>query len=195
MKKIAVLAIALLFANLLNAQSLFSIGPKVGFTTTILTADKHQIKEKFAANAHAGIFMRLGNKVFIQPEVNFTTKGGIFSQNDFLYTNEIELSTVEIPFLIGSKVVDLTVANLNIMLGPSMSFIVDKDIVMRAGFEHLDPEKIKDAMWGIQSGIGLDVLMFTLDVRYELGLSNISAIEGIELKNSLFNVSLGWKIF
>lgn len=194
MKKIAVLTIALLSASLLHAQSFFSIGPKVGFTTTTLTADKYQIKEAFAANIHGGIFMRLGNKVFIQPEVNFTTKGGIFSQNDIFHTREIELSTVEIPFLIGSKVLNLKAANLRIMLGPSMSFIVDKDIVMRDSFERLDPEKIKDAMWGIQSGIGLDVLMLTLDVRYELGLSNISAIEGIELRNSLFNVSLGWKI-
>lgn len=195
MKKIAVLLFAILFAGVLNAQSFFSIGPKAGFTTTTLTTDKNQIKEAFDANLHGGVFMRLGNKVFLQPEVNFTTKGGIFSQNDIFHAREVELSTVEIPFLIGSKVIDLKAANLRIMLGPSMSFILDKDIVMRENFERIDAERIKDAMWGIQGGVGLDVLMLTLDVRYEFGLSNLSDIEGVEIRNSLFNVSLGWKLF
>jgi hypothetical protein len=195
MKKIAFLTITLLSVSLLNAQSYFSFGPKVGFTTTTLTTDQYQIKESFATSMHGGVFLRLGSKVFIQPEANFTTKGGILSQNDFFHAREIELSTLEIPVLLGAKVLDLRAANLRIMLGPAMSFILDKDIVMRENFEHLDPEKIKDAMWGIQSGIGVDVLMLTLDVRYEIGLSNLSAVEGIELRNSLFNVSLGWKIF
>jgi hypothetical protein len=195
MKKIAVLTIVLLSASLLHAQSFFSMGPKAGFTTTTLTTDKHHIKEAFAANLHGGIFMRLGNKVYLQPEAIFTTKGGIFSQNDFFQAREIELSAVEIPLLIGAKVIDLKAANLRIMLGPSMSFIVDKDIIMRDNIERIDADKIKDAMWGIQGGIGMDVLMLTLDVRYEFGLSNLSDIEGVEIRNSLFNVSMGWKIF
>jgi len=195
MKKIAVLTIIFLSASMLHAQSFFSMGPKAGFTTTTLTTDRQHIKEAFAANLHGGLFMRLGNKIYLQPEAIFTTKGGIFSQNDFFHAREIELSTVEIPLLIGAKVIDLKAANLRIMFGPSMSFILDKDIVMRDNFERFDPDKIKNAMWGIQGGIGMDVLMFTLDVRYEFGLSNLSDIEGVEIRNSLFNVSLGWKIF
>lgn len=137
--------------------------------------------------------MRVGGKTYFQPEINFTTKGGVFSQDMLFNIREIELSTIEIPLLIGAKVLDLKAASVRIMLGPSMSFVVDKDIVMREGFEPIDLDKLDDAMWGIQGGIGLDVLMLTLDVRYEFGLNNISEIEGVEMKNSLFLVSLGWK--
>jgi hypothetical protein len=66
---------------------------------------------------------------------------------------------------------------------------------MRSPAVRIDPDELKNAIWGLQAGIGVDVLMLTLDIRYEVGLNNISAIDGIEIRNALFNVSLGWKLF
>lgn len=194
MKKIAILITAILVAVHVNAQLPFTFGPKVGFTTTKLTTNKTEIKEAFSANLHGGVFMRFGKKSYFQPEVNFTSKGGLFNNNVLLPAREIQLNTVEIPLLLGAKVINGSVANFRLMFGPSMSFVIDKTVDMRADHEKIDPNKLKDAMWGVQGGIGVDVLMLSLDIRYELGLNNISELDGIEMKNSLFNVSLGWKI-
>lgn len=194
MKKIAILITAMLIFSQLSAQLPFTFGPKVGFTTTKLTTNKAEIKEAFAANLHGGVFLRFGKKSYFQPEVNFTSKGGLFSNNQLLPAREIQLNTVEIPLLFGAKVINGGAANFRLMFGPSISFVVDKTIDMRNGHDKIDTGLFRDAMWGVQGGVGIDVLMLSLDIRYELGLNNLSELDGIEMKNSLFNVSLGWKI-
>jgi len=194
MKKVAILITAILFVGQINAQLPFTFGPKVGFTTTKLTTNKAEIKDDFLANPHGGVFMRIGKKNYIQPEVNFTAKGGLFNENELLPVREIQLNTVEIPLLLGARVINGSLANFRLMFGPSVSFVIDKTVDTPPGLDEFDLDKLKDAMWGIQGGIGLDVLMLSLDVRWELGLNNVSELDGIEMKNSLFNVSLGWKI-
>ena len=64
-----------------------------------------------------------------------------------------------------------------------------------------DKDSFKDMNWGLQLGAGVDVLMLTIDLRYELGLSNLydkpdNAPEGGpgEFKNNVFFISVGWKI-
>jgi len=195
MKKTAAFIIVLFSCHLLNAQLPFNFGPKVGFNTNKLTTNREEIKESFSANLYTGFFFRFGDKTFIQPELNFATKSGFFSSNNILDAREIELSTLEVPILIGSEVMNLKALTFRTMIGPTMSFVLDKEIVMRSPDLRIDPDKLKNAIWGLQAGVGVDFLMLTLDLRYEIGLTNISAIEGIEIRNALFNVSLGWKIF
>lgn len=200
MKKIVFLIVALFSFSLLSAQLPISFGPKVGFTTSRLSTDKEEIKENFKANFQGGVFLRLGRKNYLQPELNFITKGGLFNKDEVLGTKEIGLSTLEIPVLLGTRVIDLKLASIRIMAGPSMAFVIDKNIRMRDEME-FPPltreelrDKLEDVVWGLQAGAGVDVLMFTLDVRYEWGLNNLVNYENVELRNSLFNVSLGWKI-
>jgi hypothetical protein len=200
MKKIVFLIVALFSFSLLNAQLPISFGPKVGFTTSRLSTDKEEIKENFKANFQGGVFLRLGRKNYLQPELNFITKGGLFTKDEVLGAKEIGLSTLEIPVLLGTRVIDLKLASIRIMAGPSMAFVIDKNIRMRDEMASLPLtreelwDKMEDVVWGLQAGAGVDVLMFTLDVRYEWGLNNLINYENVELRNSLFNVSLGWKI-
>ena len=194
MSKKVLFFVSLFFTISLNAQLPFTFGPKMGFTTSKLSTNKQEITEAFTANMYGGIFVRIGDKSFLQTEVNFTTKGGLFQQNELLQVREIELNTIEIPVLLGAKSIDLRACNLRMMIGPSISFITDKEILMRSPDHWISQDKIKDAIWSLQAGIGVDLLMLSLDIRYELGLNNISNIEGIEMKNALFHVSLGWKI-
>lgn len=52
-------------------------------------------------------------------------------------------------------------------------------------------------IWGLNVGAGIDVLMFTLDVRYQMGLNEvIEKVNNFDFnsKNNVFCVSLGWKI-
>ena len=54
----------------------------------------------------------------------------------------------------------------------------------------------KTASWAIQAGAGLDILIFTFDIRYEAGLGNMyNGSQDVSFKNNLFNVSLGVKLF
>ena len=198
MKKTVFLIAALLSFGLLSAQLPFNFGLKAGFTTSKLSTDRDEIKEQFKANFQGGAFVRLGLKTHLQPEVNFVTKGGLLDRKDVLEQEEIRFSTLEIPILLGREVIDLKVAKIRVVAGPTMSFVLDKKINIREDIGELKKEdisnKLEYALWGIQLGAGIDVLMLTLDVRYEWGLNDLIADPNITMRNSMFNVSVGWKI-
>jgi hypothetical protein len=75
--------------------------------------------------------------------------------------------------------------------------VVDKSVETKKGVEILKDSDINDMIWGLNVGAGIDVLMFTLDVRYQMGLNEvIEKVNNFDFnsKNNVFCVSLGWKI-
>lgn len=206
MKK-AILVLAVLFTTtLVHAQ--FSFGPKIGYNTSKLSVEKTDIKTDLKNSFQFGVFLRIGKKYYVQPELAFLTQGGIFKTPSISgglspFKQEVNLKTVQVPLMIGVKAVDLKVANIRIMAGPVASFVTKKTIENKVA-DYAEPIKqadLKDAIWSAQIGIGADVLMFTLDIRYNLGLSKI--IDKVKIgeedvvfdsKTSGFNITLGWKI-
>jgi hypothetical protein len=77
---------------------------------------------------------------------------------------------------------------------------VDKTIQTTDGSSYtgyLKDADINDLNWGFNLGGGIDVLMFTLDVRYQMGLNDvIGTVQefNINSRDNLFSISLGWKI-
>lgn len=206
MKRI-IFTLALLAAfQLANAQ--FDLGPKVGFTASTLTVNQDSIENGFRNNLLFGAFARFGDKVHIQPEIIWYTKGTVFkpvSLNSPLpVEQEITLSGIEIPLQLGVKLIDLEVLNLRVFGGPSASFVVNKQIQTNQGSSFTNPIKesdIKDVQWGLKLGAGLDILMFAVDVKYSMGLNNIIGTVNIggnpvqfDSRSQAFEVSIGWKI-
>ncbi len=198
MKRILLLSGLLFLTTAVFSQ--FTIGPKIGLTMSKLPNNFPEVKEDMKAGYLLGAFVRVGKKIYIQPEAMFATKGGIIKSEAGTSTKTtVNLKTMQIPVLVGYKLLNLKVANLRIMTGPAMSFVIDKEITVSSGNieETIDDNNIRDAIWSWQLGAGVDVLMFTLDVRYEWGLNNIYDPEGgtsYDMKNNLWNISLGWKI-
>jgi hypothetical protein len=87
--------------------------------------------------------------------------------------------------------------NVRAFAGPIASFIISKDLTIGNLVPEKDDIKLKNAIWSAAIGAGVDVMMFTFDVRYEFGLNNISDDEASfsSMKSNTFNVSLGWKVF
>ena len=195
MKRAILLSVLIFLAGATFAQ--FTIGPKIGFTMSKLTTNFEDVTEEAKSGFQFGAFARFGQKLYVQPELIYVTKGGIIKED--LTTYKIDLSTVQIPVLVGFKLMNLGVANIRIMGGPAISFVTNKEITL-SGQElgdAVNDQHIKDAIWTFQLGAGVDVFMFTLDVRYEWGLNNIWDPQGGEtydMRNNLWNISLGWMI-
>lgn len=206
MKKILLLAFSLVISSALMAQ--LSLGPKIGYTTNKLSTDKSDITSSLKSSFLYGAFVRLGDKVYLQPEINFYTAGGVFETPSLTSPNpvndEVDLKTIQIPLYIGFKLADLKLANIRAQAGPTANIVSSKKINPLAGstYTSIKETDIKDIQWGFQLGAGVDVLMFTLDVQYFLGLNNL--ISDIQLENGEtvkfdsksngFMVTLGWKI-
>ena len=207
MKKIILVIIMTFAVNVGFAQ--LTLGPKIGYNTSKLSLDENDIKSDLKNSFQFGFFVRVGRNIYVQPEVNFLTQGSVFKtpeiSNFSPIEQEVDLKTIQIPFLIGMKVFNKKIVNVRVFAGPSASIITDKKITTTEIDGWINPIKdadIEDLIWNIQLGAGVDVLMFTLDVRYNIGVNKVIGdveIDGtpvkFDSKSSGFNVSLGWKIF
>ncbi len=212
MKKTILISAFILLGSVIMAQGI-SFGPKIGYTTNKLSSDKSDIKTDLKSNFLFGAFLRLGDKIYLQPEINYFTSGSVFRMpsvsldgvNLSPFDDEITMKNIQIPLYIGYTLLDLKLANVRAMAGPTATLILDKEV---KPLEAVNPAVIKDSdigdfQWGFQFGLGADVLMFALDIQYFIGLNKLIGeveVPGgnpivLDSRPSGFMVSLGWKIF
>jgi len=177
----------------------FCIGPKIGYSASKLPTNLPEVQEGIKSNFQIGAFMRLGENVYFQPEILYTTRGGILTDS-LNFEENIKFKNLDIPLLVGFHLLDLKVFNLRFMGGPVASFILDKELEFDK--DMVDPitdAELKDIIWGLDVGLGVDVLFLTLDVKYQFGLNNIyvpsSGQPSYDMKNNLFIIGLGFKLF
>ncbi len=202
MKKITLMIVALIITGSIFGQ--ISFGPKIGLNVSKLSTDMagnvSGLKESSKTGFQLGAFVRIGTKFYIQPELLYSVKGGILEvAGDAVnpaVSADYKMGTMDIPVLVGTKVFSLPMVNVRAFAGPIASFVVSKDLTISNLVPDDDQIKLKDAIWSAAIGAGVDVMMFTLDIRYEFGLNNISndADTYSSMKSNTFNVSLGWKI-
>jgi hypothetical protein len=96
------------------------------------------------------------------------------------------------------KLINKGAFNLRLMAGPAVTFILDKQL-NPSQMDELWPiqsvDDLKNSAWSVQIGAGLDVFFVTLDVRYEMEIDNFyTGSSDLQMKNNMFNVSLGIKL-
>lgn len=183
-----------------KAQGIFCLGPKIGYNSNTITDNLDSVNSGINNSLQVGAFMRVGSKVYFQPEVNYQLVKGTLNKSfgSLVQSQDISIKSIKIPALIGVKLINKSVVNLRVMAGPAFTYLFDKK---------LDPSKmdelwpiqsvddIKNSIWSAQIGAGLDVLFMSLDVRYEIGIDNIyNGSSEFEMKSNVFNVSLGIKL-
>ncbi len=201
MKKIFfLLLLVVLGSSAMTQGTSFSLGPKIGYNSNTLTNNFDSIQSGINNSFQIGAFIRVGKKVYFQPEVNYQLVNGNLnkSTSSALLSQDMTIKSVKIPALIGVKLINKKRMNLRILAGPAFTFLFDKN---------LDPSEInelwpiqsvddlKNSIWSVQTGVGVDVLFLTLDVRYEFGIENMyNGTSNFELKQNTFNISLGIKL-
>jgi hypothetical protein len=222
MKKLILAAALLLIVSVANAQLDFGI--KAGYNSSLGINDLGSItngsynfnsaKAELSNGFQAGVFARLGiGKVYFQPELLYTMgkKNYDMSVTDGsntivgTFNKNVTVSTVDVPLLLGYKVLDLKkIANLRVFVGPKLRFnagsTLDYNNVTGGGFNVNDLQKdVKAAQLGLEAGFGVDVLMLSLDFRYQV-INDMyqTKLQNVTIDNipaNTFVISLGWKIF
>ena len=202
MKKTLLIIAAFLIVTSMQAQ--FHFGPQIGYTASKLTTNTSEITSTFKNNFLFGAFVRIGNKFYVQPEVNWLTQGGIWEGDAINVDNkklEMTYKTIQIPVSVGWRIIDLKLVNIRLHGGFSANIAVDKEMKIGGITEPLRDEDWNNLVWQYQVGVGVDVLMFAVDVKYVGGLNdwnkNDFTFDGKSLstKANMFMVTLGWKIF
>lgn len=199
MKKILLIILVVALGSASKAQDIFSIGPKIGVSSNTLTNNFDSIHSNTKNSFQIGAFIRIGSRIYFQPEANYQIATSTLnkSSSSSVQNQDISVTSLKVPALIGIKLIRKGPFNLRIMGGPAYTFILNKELTppyMDGLWPIQSVDDIKNSIWSIQMGAGIDVLFITLDVRYELGMENIyNGESNFELKNNMFNVSLGIK--
>ena len=197
MKKLLLVAAICLFSSALFAQlaSPISLGIHGGLVSTKVSTDLSSVKENSENGMMLGAFARINiKKWYIQPELNYVKRKSSISQEVPGFGNvtaNIETKSLDIPILLGYKLVKLPLFKLRAFAGPVASLNIDDKI--KSTFDDAIDADFKGAVWNAKVGAGIDVWKLTLDVDYEFGLTDVSS-EFLK-KNKMMNVTLGFRLF
>ena len=203
MKKSIIFIIALMASTTTYAQ-FFTVGPKVGFSSSRLSLEEaRQVRAGHSTvGFHAGAFTRfsvLG--LYLQPELLFTQAGGEIEIRDQVTDNfdqiqELTYNKLDVPVMLGFRMGSV----LRVNAGPSFSLILGQDARTEGTTEEVK-NRYEDSTVGYQIGGGLDIGKLVLDIRYEGSLSKLG--DSVQLggrrfdtdyRNNQFSVSLGFKL-
>ncbi len=177
-----------------------NFGPKLGINYSRLSfsgADR-KISNRYATGYQGGAFLRINfNRFYVQPEALFNEKGSKLSF-DAAPSNEVgsrlsgkvKLQSLDIPLLLGVKLIDSKLFNLRIAAGPMYSRqLKDRSAILN---NLLPDSRFRRNQYGYQAGLGIDLANLTLDARYEGGFQKI--VPELGGRPGSFTFSVGFKL-
>jgi hypothetical protein len=199
MKKLSMMVV---FCCLLAGSSFaqknpfFTIGPKFGINYSNILSDRSSPDTDGILAYQAGAFARLGfMKTYVQPEAYYNFKSTSIAFDDGSgatnFSGQIRFNQIDVPVLLGSKIINAKIFNLRFFAGPMVSFLLKDE----NSTKNYDPNQydFNNKIWGGQAGLGLDIGNITVDLRYQTKLSRISSM--ISGPESMLHLSAGIKLF
>lgn len=197
MKKIITLAIVSLISASTFAQTKgFTAGLRLGTNlsqvrgndlsfTSGNTVFNFRNNDNRAFGFVGGVFLRFGNKVFLQPEILVSQKGGkydlVTDNGNNTKTIDFRMTNLDVPLLVGVKIGEV----LRINAGPIATFNIGNDGKLGDAIADARGESAesvyKKAVFGYQAGIGFDIGQINFDVRYE---GNVNDIIDVKYKST-----------
>ncbi|SHG64604.1 porin family protein [Pedobacter caeni] len=170
----------------------FHIGLKGGANFSKLPISSEGVTSKYATGFSAGAFTRIDiSKVYVQGELLFSKKASKFN-SDLLNDQKVSWSSIDVPVLVGYKLLNMDLLNVRIFGGGVYSYTISEKASL---FKQIDNSfnKFDKSNIGYQVGAGIDVGKLTFDLRYEGGLSSVS--KQFKSRPNSFQASVGFMIF
>lgn len=154
-----------------NAQDI-DFGAKAGLNLASFGGDNDGTEGAIGFYIGGFVEFDINDKFQIQPELLFSQEGAQLEQDD---DGELAFSYLRLPIMAKYMVAD----GLDIVAGPQIGFMIDD---ADADVETFDFGVGVGLAYELESGIGFDV-------RYNLGLSNLSKVDGFDINQN--NLMLG----
>lgn len=176
----------LLIAASAAAQAQFSVGLKGGLNFANLDVTDIAGTYDNRTGYHLGAFTQFKfTKFAIQPEIIYSEQGSKVKDPN-LGSLESNFSYVNIPIILKLY----TIGGLNLQAGPQFGFLTSAEW----GDQSVKDE-LKNSDFSVGLGVGWDTPFgLILDARYNLGISDVSDVAAAQIKNQVWQVSVGFKI-
>ena len=194
MKKLMITSLMLFIVYSVSAQ--INFGPRVALTSSKLSIEDNQTAFEEGDSEigyQFGAFLRVKVPVvglYVQPEVLFSNSSATLNNG----TDDVDLSfnRIDVPVMVGAKI-----GPLRINAGPAFRFLTSAESDLN-GVTTDVKNNYKDSTVGYQAGLGVDVLKFAFDLKYEGSLSDFEE-EGqgfnVDQRVSQWVFAVGFKLF
>ncbi|MBS7254348.1 PorT family protein [Flavobacterium branchiicola] len=175
----------------INAQSPLPIhlGIKGGSNYSELPVSDG-FSSKHAVGYFGGVMARFDYKRFyIQNEILYSEKSSKIEKTSTSVSKNAKWKSIEVPLVIGYKVVDFSTLNVRVFAGGVYSYVLDENFSslnqLKNSYNKFDKSNI-----GYQVGAGVELWKFTIDLTYQGGLNNVS--KNFNSKPNSFNIGVGY---
>jgi hypothetical protein len=196
---------ASMWVNAQNVKLGYALGVKAEGNLTTLKTDVNGLSYKMGTGYGLGIFTRVNiGRVYLQPELKYSSQSATstFATKSGSSTSaKVKFDAIDIPFLLGVKVIKKDDINVRILAGSELSLFSsfksgDDDLFTPKGSRK--ESTIRSGMGSIVFGLGMDYKRFTFDVRYKFSTQSVKReIKGIPSTNEVpqqIILSLGFKL-
>ncbi|MFP8894828.1 MULTISPECIES: porin family protein [Chryseobacterium] len=169
----------------------FHIGVKGGANFT-KTSTESSLEGKYGFGYQAGVMTRVDiGKLYVQGEALFNKRKTSYQSQDGS-SSKLSWNAIDIPVVVGYKLIKADDFNVRVFAGGVYSYAFNNKVsasqALHEGFKKFDKSNI-----GITGGVGLDYKNFTVDLRYETGLTSIS--KEFKSKPHSFSLGIGYFLF
>ncbi len=191
-----------------SAQKIIQLGVHAGANVNILSTSLQDFYTNGYTGFRGGVFARFNFSRFnIQPELNFSMTGGegVFANNPNR-SYSTKTNTLEIPILLGLKLVKGKLVSLRTQFGGFWAWNITNSIVVHDEVFTQNDSLIVSSQGanfngGVVLGLGLDIWRFNLEARYQWGLANLFGNNIIYqdpragMRYSGFSITLGFSFY
>lgn len=176
-----------------KADQPITFGVRVGGNLSTMTGDIDDVKSRFGFNVGVSVDIPLLQSLYLQTGLYASQKG--FKGDGYdLKANPLYL---EIPILASYRYNFSDATQLQVNFGPYMAYGIsgklkssEEDEKFETDFFDDNAAKKFDA--GLQVGAGVTVSKFYIGCAYQFGLTNISDMDEVDMKNSNFMFNIGY---
>ena len=158
-------------------------GIKAGVSFSTLKTGLDAVTDKSGKIGYnAGVFARIGNTVYFQPELNYVSFSDKYNFNNTAYNEKF--GQLNLPLMAGYKIVNTDALIFRVSAGPDLYYNIKKPV---------GPEDFKYSNFtaGGVVNTGIDIGSLTFDARYSLGLSKFN--KDLGQKSNIFSLGVGFK--
>ena len=191
MKKLLILAIVALASLTASAQQevgTWSVTPKVGFNLATVTDTDAGMK--FGVVTGADLTYQLQEKFAISAGAFYSMQGAKYKHDGI--TDTWKLDYINVPVLANFYVIPGLAIKAGIQPGFNLSHKFKRESQGNSGEGDIDHFKSFDL--SIPIGASYEISDFVIDARYNFGLTKLWDVTGSSSKNSVIQVTVGYKI-
>ena len=191
MKKLLILAIVALASLTASAQQevgTWSVTPKVGFNVATITDTDDGMK--FGVVTGADLTYQMAEKFALTAGAFYSMQGAKEKESGVTYTTKLDY--INVPILANYYVIP----GLAIKAGLQPGFNVGHKLKKEGNSisSEYDISNFKNFDLSIPIGASYEFSDFVIDARYNFGLTKLWDVSGSSSKNSVIQVTVGYKI-